>query len=42
MIGKYAKLIEGKTAKELESGGSIIEDEDQEESIIYNEDIPFV
>ena len=42
MIGKYGKLIEGKTAKELESGGSVIEDEEQEESIMYNEDIPFV
>jgi len=42
MIGKYGKLIEGKTAKELESGGSVIEDEDQEESVMYNEDIPFV
>tara|TARA_R100000963_G_scaffold31163_1_gene22508 strand:- start:581 stop:2038 length:1458 start_codon:yes stop_codon:yes gene_type:complete len=42
MIGKYGKLTEGKTAKELESGGSVIEDEDQEESVMYNEDIPFV
>ena len=42
MIGKYAKLTEGKTAKELESGGSVIEDDEQEESMIYNEDdIPF-
>ena len=43
MIGKYAKLIEGKTSKELEEGSSVLPDEtDLEEGIISNDnDIPF-
>ena len=43
MIGKYAKLIEGKTSKELEEGSSVLPDEtDLEEGIIANDtDIPF-
>ena len=38
MIGKYAKLVEGKTAFELEDGTSLISDDPME---LQNDDIPF-
>ena len=38
MIGKYAKLVEGKTAFELEDGTSFISDDPME---VQNDDIPF-
>ena len=38
MIGKYAKLVEGKTAFELEDGTSLISDDPME---VQNDDIPF-
>ena len=38
MIGKYGKLVEGKTAFELEDGTNIIDNDDLGN---YNDDIPF-